>query len=192
MKSEPENDRIDFALLRQGDEEALARLIGRWERPLFSFAWRYLQNAADARDLVAELFVRLYQQRQRLREDTRLSAWLFTSLSNLCHNQVRWRRRHPALSLDLAGAPAWELADPSQPGAAAAFDRDEDLAVLAAAIERLPHDLKVTLLLHYYQSLSHREIGAAAGCSERGVESRLYRARQQLRAALACYRSGRK
>jgi len=192
VKSEPENDRDDLARLRRGDEEALARLIGRWERPLFAFAWRYLQNSADARDLVAELFVRLYQQRQRLREDTRLSAWLFTSLSNLCHNQARWRRRHPALSLDLAATPDWEPADPSQPGPAVAIDRDEDLATLAAAIDRLPHDLKVTLLLHYYQGLSHREIGAAAGCSERGVESRLYRARQQLRAALACYRSGRK
>ncbi|HVW20991.1 MAG TPA: RNA polymerase sigma factor [Opitutaceae bacterium] len=192
MKADPEQDRRDLGLLRRGDQDALVRLIGRWERPLFSFAWRYLQNTADARELVADLFVRFYQQRQRLREDTRLSAWLFTTLSNLCHNQVRWRRRHPALSLDVEGGPSWEPADASNPGPAAALSRDEDLAALAGAIERLPHDLKTTLLLHYYGGLSLRETGSVAGCSERGVETRLYRARQQLRAELLAYRSERK
>jgi RNA polymerase sigma-70 factor (ECF subfamily) len=54
-----------------------------------------------------------------------------------------------------------------------------------AAIDRLPHDLKVTLLLHHYDHLSYREIGQITGCSERGVETRLYRARQQLKVLLA-------
>lgn len=56
---------------------------------------------------------------------------------------------------------------------------------MRAAINRLPHDLKVTLLLHHYDRLSYREIGQITGCSERGVETRLYRARQQLRGLLA-------
>ena len=59
------------------------------------------------------------------------------------------------------------------------------LAAVRAAIDLLPHDLKVTLLLHHYEHLSYREISAVVGCSERGVETRLYRARQQLRSLLA-------
>jgi RNA polymerase sigma-70 factor (ECF subfamily) len=50
---------------------------------------------------------------------------------------------------------------------------------------RLPHDLKTALLLHHYEQLSYREIGSVVGCSERGVETRLYRARQRLREELA-------
>jgi RNA polymerase sigma-70 factor (ECF subfamily) len=53
------------------------------------------------------------------------------------------------------------------------------------AIDSLPHDLKVTVLLHHYEHLPYREVAAIVGCSERGVETRLYRARRLLREHLA-------
>ena len=192
MNPDPTNDRAQLAALQRGDDTALNRLIARWERPLFAFAWRYVRHTADARDLVAEVFVRLYQQRSRLRADTNLSAWLFTTLANLCHNQHRWRRRHPTVSLDateedggdVAGGDALPSAVPV-PGET--LERDEAHAALGSAIDRLPHELKVTLLLHHYDELSYREIGEITGCSERGVETRLYRARQRLRLELATF-----
>jgi RNA polymerase sigma-70 factor, ECF subfamily len=174
-------DHASLLALQQGEAVALNRLIVRWSRPLHSFAYRYTQNSADASDLVAETFVRLYQQRLRLRPDTRLSAWLFTTLTNLCHNHHRWQRRHPTVALE---EPDHEPAS-EQPAPDTVLDHDETLAAVRAAIDRLPHDLKVTLLLHHYDRLSYREIGVITGCSERGVETRLYRARQQLRDSLA-------
>jgi RNA polymerase sigma-70 factor (ECF subfamily) len=192
---DPASDRATVTLLRQDDAAALNRLIERWQRPLTGFAYRYVQNQADAHDLVAEAFVRLYQQRGRLRPETNLSAWLFTTLTNLCHNHHRWKRRHPTVALD---APT----DPARPGEPAreadaiasreagpdvALLRDESLEAVKAAIDALPHDLKVAILLHHYEHLSYREIAAIAGCSERGVETRLYRARQQLRQLLAAF-----
>ncbi|HEY4299572.1 MAG TPA: sigma-70 family RNA polymerase sigma factor [Candidatus Didemnitutus sp.] len=186
MPHDSSTDDVHLAALRQGEAAALNQLIARWERPLLSFAYRYVQNHADAEDLVAEVFVRLYRQRERLRPDTRLSAWLFTALTNLCHNHHRWKRRHPSIALDApsdqAPAPS-ELASP-QPGPDASLVHDEAIAAVRGAIAALPHDLKVTLLLHHYDKMSYREIAAITGCSERGVETRLYRARQQLRGAL--------
>ena len=194
MPTDPATDRASLLALQQGEAVTLNRLIARWQRPLHSFAFRYVQNTADAHDLVAEAFVRLYQQRLRLRPDTRLSAWLFTTLTNLCHNHHRWKRRHPTVALDAPAPaqgrdqerrpPALELSS-EQPGPGATLEHDETLAAVRAAIERLPHDLKVTLLLHHYDRLSYREISEITGCSERGVETRLYRARQQLRGMLA-------
>jgi RNA polymerase sigma-70 factor (ECF subfamily) len=189
VNSDPVSDQGALQALREGRDSALDELIARWQRPLFAFAWRYVQNPTDAHDLVAETFVRLHQQRERLRLDTKLSAWLFTTLSNLCHNHYRWRRRHPTVSLD---APIDDTAAsahdtiPSE-GAApdAALEQGEACAAVRAAIDRLPHDLKTTLILHHYEQLSYREIGAVVGCSERGVETRLYRARQHLRDELA-------
>jgi RNA polymerase sigma-70 factor, ECF subfamily len=184
-------DQASLHALQQGEAVALNRLIARWQRPLYSFAFRYVQNNADADDLVAETFVRLYQQRLRLRPDTRLSAWLFTTLTNLCHNHHRWLRRHPTGALEVP-APAGSAkphtglelvsADPSP---SVVLEQDEALAAVRSAIERLPHDLKATLLLHYYEHLSYHEIGEITGCSDRGVETRLYRARRQLRDSLA-------
>ncbi len=190
MNCEPASDQACLRAMQEGRDSALDQLIARWQRPLFAFAWRYLQNQADAHDLVAETFVRLHQQRARLRPDTRLSAWLFTTLSNLCHNHHRWRLRHPTVSLDTPpdddSVPLRERMSPAdgrQPDAT--LEHDEACAAVRAAIERLPHDLKMAILLHHYEHYSYREIGAITGCSERGVETRLYRAKQRLREELA-------
>lgn len=189
MPANPIADRADLLALQAGDDDALNRLITRWEQPLFAFAWRYVRNAADARELAVETFVRLHQQRQRLHAETNLSAWLFTTLANLCRNRQRWWRRHPTVSLDQPGhgAPAAEAGawpDPGAPSPDTALEHQEALAALDTAIAALPHDLRTALLLHHFEQLSYREIAAIAGCSERGVETRLYRARQALRAAL--------
>ena len=195
MSSDPALDRASLAGLQHGDAAALNRLIERWQRPLLGFACRYVRNAADAQDLVAESFVRLYQRRERLSPDTNVAAWLFTTLTNLCHNHHRWRRRHPTVALDAPSEPG----DPAgsnriaeglaAPDAApdSALTRDESLGAVRAAVDALPHDLKVTVLLHHYEHLSYREIAAITGCSERGVETRLYRARQQLRRELSAF-----
>ena len=193
MSNDPATDLACLLALQQGEAAALNRLIARWQRPLHSFAYRYCQNRADAEDLVAQTFARLYQQRLRLRPDTKLSAWLFTTLTNLCHNHHRWKRRHPTTALEtpVEAAPGNGAQAPGRNDHAAeqlAPDehllQDETLAAVRAAIDRLPHDLKVTLLLHHYDRLSYREIGQITGCSERGVETRLYRARLQLRERL--------
>jgi len=188
VSTDAATDRANLLELRRGDALALNRLIGRWQRPLLGFAYRYLQNSADAQDLVAETFVRLYQRRMKLRPDTNLSAWLFTALTNLCHNHHRWKRRHPTVSFAPTGGDAGSGdMDPAsaEPGPDAALALDETLAALKTAIDGLPHDLKASMLLHHYEHLSYREIASITGCSERGVETRLYRARQQLRQTLA-------
>ena len=192
MTHDPAIDRASLVALSQGDSAALNRLIARWQRPLIAFAYRYVQNSADAHDLVATVFVRLYQQRTRLRSDTNVSAWLFTALTNLCHNHYRWKRRHPTVPLDPIQerddadrrmAPIVELMSDA-PGPDTSLAHDELLAAVRGAVGELPHDLKVAMLLHHYENLSYREIAEITHCSERGVETRLYRARQRLRDAL--------
>ncbi len=194
MSTNPADDQANFLALQQGEAAALNRLIARWQRPLHSFAYRYCQNQADAEDLVAQTFVKLYQQRLRLRADTRLSAWLFTTLTNFCHNHHRWKVRHPTTTLDapvnredaIAGGQVSQNQLPTeQLSPDQNLDHDETLDAVRTAIDGLPHDLKVTLLLHHYDHLPYREIAEITHCSERGVETRLYRARQRLRETLA-------
>jgi RNA polymerase sigma-70 factor (ECF subfamily) len=193
VSNDPAIDRASLLALQRGDTSELNRIIARWQRPLFGFAYRYVQNTADAEDLVAETLARLYAERYRLRVGSNLSAWLFTTLTNLCHNHHRWKRRHPAVSLDDArGASEATPATYLEPQASEAspdseLTNHEVLAALRKAVDALPHELKATILLHHYEQLSYREIAAIAGCSERGVETRLYRARQRLRQALAAF-----
>lgn len=189
MSNDPAvSEAASLQALAQGDDRALDQLIARWQQPLFAFAWRYVHNSADAQDLVAETFVRLYRQRERLRPDTRLSAWLFTTLTNLCHNQHRWRRRHPSVSLEETGetgaAPPRDTLAGAGPGPGETLEAHERRHVLLASLDDLPPDMKSALLLHYFEHLSYADIAAVLGGSERGIETKIYRAKQRLRAKL--------
>lgn len=190
----PADSSADLALmadLAAGREAALAELMERWEAPLRSFAQRYLQNPTDSADVVEEAFVRVYLRRAAFVPGSNFSAWLFTIAANLCRHKLRWRRRHPSEPLDRPAdandgdtPPPADLPDRGHDPAAAA-EQNERIAALRAAVSELPHDQRTAFLLHAYENLGYREIAGVLGCSERGVETRLYRARQALRAQLA-------
>lgn len=173
--------------LAGGDDRAMRELVDLWQAPLLRFCHRYLQNESEARDVVQDVFVRLYSKLEHFDHSKPLSPWLFMLAVNLCRNRRRWLGRHRLLSLDwLLGTegPGVPLACPRLPP-----DRDaeasERVRQIRAAIEELPHEMKTTLLLHEYENLGYREIAQVLGCSEKGVESRLARARKSLRLHLA-------
>lgn len=181
----------DAALMRAvqaDDRRALRILVERWERPLVAFLYRYTQEYETARDLAQETFLRLYRSRERYDPQRRFSTWLFAIASNLCRTHTRWARRHPTTPLVATATdsdPANLLEDDSVLLPSAQVEEDESTAALRAAILRLPHPYRVAVLLHYYEALSYSEIAKVLGCTERGVETRLYRARKRLGETLA-------
>jgi len=184
------NDERSAELMRAlvaGRQVALNELMTLWEGPLLRFIFRYVQWEAGARDLVQETFVRVYLKRESFRPGTSFSTWAFTIAANLCRNQRRWQGRHPTLSLDDVTADAVtgheQLACPRN-GPDQAAVQSERMDALKAVVAELPHDLRTTLLLYEYEGLSYREIAEVVGCSEKGVESRLSRARTRLRKIL--------
>ena len=190
MPPEPENDAICLGQLQSGDDLALNRIMSRWQYPLLSFARRYVRNESDAEDLVIDAFVRLYQNRRKLRKKTNLPAWLFTTLTNLCLNHLRWQKRHPSVGGSETGtgprledepAAPW-TEDSTHPGDA--MEHDERVRALREEIDQLPHEQKTILILHHYEKMSLREVAAIVGCSEKGVENRLYRTRRRLRSRM--------
>jgi RNA polymerase sigma-70 factor (ECF subfamily) len=194
MKSDDKNDTLLMVELQAGRDGALSDLIARWQRPLLSFTYRYTQNQADSADVVQETFVRVYQSRDRYRPQGRVSTWLFTIAANLCRNCARWRKRHPTIPLDFAVSDAsgvescterdW-LEDERAERPGASLVEQEKVEAVKSAISDLPHDLKTALLLFQYEELSYQEIAEVVGCSVKAVETRLYRARHQLKKRLA-------
>lgn len=172
--------------LAHGSDAALDRLIEAWEAPLHRFIHRYVQEDTAACDLTQETFVRIYQNRVRYRMGMAFAPWAFTIAANLCRNHRRWRGRHCTESLDRA-----DPGGASHAGASDTAGRPDEQLVSAetsravlAAIEALSPDLRVTVLLFEFDELSYRDVAAIVGCSERGIEARLARARVRLRASL--------
>ncbi len=190
----PHDTQTDLRLLeelRNGRDSALNEIIDRWERPLASFAWRYVQNETDTQDLVQETFVKVYKNKDRFRPDTKLSAWLFTTLANQCRNFSRWKRRHPTVALynsreETSDPLTTVTLDPADlsPTPDTSAETNDLIDHLKEAIDKLPHDLKTTLLLYQYEGMSYKEIAEVVGCSPKGVETHLYRTRKQLKKLL--------
>lgn len=172
--------------LANGSDAALESLIGGWQAPLHRFIHRYVHEDTAALDLTQETFVRIYQNRTRYPSGTPFAAWAFTIAANLCRNHRRWRWRQRAEPLDSDDAS--EKAGRHQANPNLGPDNQlvsaETNRAVRSAIDALPPDLRVTVLLFEFDELSYRDIAAIVGCSERGVETRLARARVRLRGSL--------
>lgn len=168
------------------DEEAFAELVQALAPSLLRFVRRALAaQAAEAEDLVQEVFVRVWKARHRWRPDATVKGYVFTIAARLCLNYARGRRRAPALQpVRPEDEPYPDLAD-----AAAGPERLLQSSQLRAALDReisaLPPNQRAALLLRHGEELSHREIAVALDTTGAAVESLLSRARARLRQRLA-------
>ena len=172
-------DEVLANALREGDDRALDALMLRWQVPLRTFLYRHLQNEADALDLAQETFVRVYRHRANYREGARFSTWMFQIALNLARDHARRRVRRPVVTLDEAP----EAISEGNPQASAVIV--ERAQAVRAAIAGLPEPLREAVLLFEYEHKSHAEIATIVGATAKAVETRLHRAREQLRQKLA-------
>jgi RNA polymerase sigma factor (sigma-70 family) len=183
-----QQDALDMARLAAGQDAALNDLMARHAEKVFHYLIRQLQNETEAEELAQETFGRVYQNRGRNDPRARFSTWLYTIATNLARDRWRWRRRHPQVSLDFedekTGATLQEKLPESGPGPGEQMVAEERANSVRRAVAKLPEDLRTVLVLVEYEAQSHAEIGKLLGCSVKAVESRLFRARQQLRARL--------
>jgi RNA polymerase sigma-70 factor (ECF subfamily) len=181
-------DRSDMERLAAGDPKALDDLMGRHAPAVFNFLCRMLGDESEAEDLAQETFVRVYQSCRSFQLERRFTTWLFTIAANLARTRLRSRSRHPQISLEarhdeespsLSEALPAELANPAQQAVNA-----ERIEAIRAAVNQLPEDLREVIILCEWQELSMAEAAATLKTTGKAVESRLYRARQQLREKL--------
>lgn len=190
-----EQDAQDMARLVGGHETALNDLMERHAAKLFHYLVRSLQDEADAADVAQESFAKVYHNRARFDPHQKFSTWLYAIASNLVRDRYRWRARHPHISLDAEqNQPEPHLKDTisaTEPLPDQKLETQERADVVRKAVADLPEELRQPLILAIYQNLPQADIAAVLNCSVKAVETRIYRARQQLRAALApfmtCY-----
>jgi RNA polymerase sigma-70 factor (ECF subfamily) len=184
-----EMDRACMAKLAAGHDASLNDLMDRHGERLFQFLLRQMQNETDASDLAQEAFVRIYQNRNRYDSRQKVSTWLFAIAANLAKDRLRWRARHPAVSMDAQNPVTGEdfresIPDP-RVSPSEEFQKKELGDQVRRAISELPEDLRAALILAEYENLSMAEIAAILHCTERAVDNRLYRARKRLREMLS-------
>jgi RNA polymerase sigma-70 factor (ECF subfamily) len=181
-------DRADMERLAAGHDAALNDLMERHATPVFHFLCRMVGNEDDANDLAQETFVRVFRARTSFRIDEKFSTWLFTIAANLARNHFRWRSRHPNVSLEAETGEMEQTLGSTLPANEQAPNEQaltaERAAAVRVAVRKLPEDLREAIVLCEWEERSVGEAAAILESTPKAVESRLYRARQILRARL--------
>jgi RNA polymerase sigma-70 factor (ECF subfamily) len=165
-----------------GDLGAFEVLFQKFKGPLMNFAARFLRDRGRAEDVVQETLLRVYLARAEWKPDARLGTWIYRIATNLCLNELRQGRRRPAASLE--GPATAEPVDRDRPAPDAVLAQRRFERAFEAALELLPERQRAAFLLHRFEAMSYREIGAALETSESSVKALIHRATLQLRQAL--------
>ena len=163
--------------LATGDEAAFRTLVERHIDRAYAIALRIIGNAADAEDVVQDTMLKIWSHRGRWQHGrAKFSTWLYRVISNRCIDL----RRKPRTE-NVEAVP--EVAD-GQPDAASVIERNELSGMLEVAMQRLPEQQRLAVILSYHENMSNGEIAQVMDTTIAAVESLLKRGRQQLRQLL--------
>ncbi|MBU6430996.1 MAG: sigma-70 family RNA polymerase sigma factor [Patescibacteria group bacterium] len=169
-----------------GDDGAIAVLIDRHLKTVFSFTYRLVRNKENAEDIAQDTFLKMWRNLKKYRPGENFKTWLFTIARNAAIDFLR-KKKSLAFSdfEDDDGENAFieTLTDP-EPLPDEIFAKAEEENVLDEALNKLSLPHRETLLLRYSERLTFDEIGKILGQSINTVKSRHRRAVENLRRIL--------
>lgn len=153
------------------EEEKLLKAVRQYSDMILRLAFSYMKNAADAEDVVQDVFTKLIEKDMHFESEEHEKAWLLRVVINLCKNKLKRfsRRRYAAL----------EEAD------AVARDDNADLdGTVSDAVMRLNEKQRLVIHLYYYEGYKTPELAELLHMGESSVRTVLHRARQNLKIML--------
>jgi len=172
--NEEELDRLVKAFLR-GEGEAFGRMAFLVHRDILNIAFRYVGNAEDAKDVLQEVLLKIYQKLKLFKNTAKFTSWLYRMTINTSIDLLRKRKRR----FNLGGRYKRDKeVDTSL--REEADSRDKKHAV-GEALAALPSRQRSVFILRHYQGLRIKEISKILGCSQSTTKTHLKRAIDNLR-----------
>ena len=175
------DEREAIAHSKEGDVDGFNWLVAKYERQVYNLALSMLGNTHDAEDATQDAFLSAYRSISRFKGSA-FKPWICRIAANSCIDKMRYRRRHPASSIE---------DNPVEPKSSAPADQPEELALrselrsfIDSKLVLLPPDLRLTVVLVDVQGMSYDEAAQVMGCALGTVKSRLSRGRRQMRKLL--------
>jgi RNA polymerase sigma-70 factor, ECF subfamily len=173
----PKSDLELIGLIAQKDESALAELFKRFQSRVTNLCYRYVGNRDDAEIMTQDVFLKIWGFAGSFRGSSQVWTWIYRIAVNLCLT-FKAHKRQPIDELG-EDVPANTAHQPE-----VAHVRDEQQVIIEQALDSLPPDQKMAIVLSRYEGMSYLEIGEAMNKSRTAVATLLYRAREELKRKL--------
>ncbi len=186
-----EIDQINVALMlrvRDGDTAAFEQLMEIHQHSVIGTVAKMLGNPTEAEDIAQQVFVRVWKSAARYEPQAKFTTWLFTITRNLVFNEVRRRKRKPAVSMDEREEEFHLMEmDHQTVSPDVSLLQGELEKAIDDAVAALPEKQRLAVILRRYEEMPYEEIGKVLGITVPAVKSLLFRARTQLKESLKEY-----
>ena len=169
---------------KDGELTAFEELVARYERRVYSLAYRMLANQHDAEDVTQQTFLSALEHLPDFREESSFYTWLMRIASHAGLKIIRKRKGLPTESLDDTSLPHPEFIATWKESPAKLAQQRETGQLIEVALGELDEKHRLIFLLRDVEGLSVKETAEATGLTEANVKVRLLRARLQLRERL--------
>lgn len=177
-----------MARIARGDDNALEILVARHQSSVLNLIYRFVGDRTQAKDLAQEVFIRVWRAAENYKPEAKFTTWMYRITANLCLNELksaRHRRWFPFHRSDEDSHEAIEetLSD-NAPSPEDLLLEKERSRQITEALQNLPANQRMALVLKKYDGLSYNEIAGILDCSVSAVDSLIVRAKKSLKEKL--------
>jgi RNA polymerase sigma-70 factor (ECF subfamily) len=177
--------------IAQGDNDAFEILVNRHQTSVLNLVYRFIGDRTQAKDLAQEVFIRVWQAAKTYRPEAKFTTWIYRIATNVCFNELKSARRRKWFQFLRFGDQHEESIEdtyidgsPSPEDLLLAKERNRQIS---DALQSLPDNQRMALILRRYDDLSYEESARILNCSVSAVESLLVRAKRTLQEKLKNY-----
>lgn len=179
------NDTEIIRNVLNGDQQAYAGLVTRYQNYVFTLVMRFTKNREDAEELSQDIFIKAYRALSDFRGDAKFSTWLYTIVNTTCITFLR-KKKLEIHSLD--DERVFETADNQDSGFSAnQVEQKSKINMVNSAIALLNPDDAAIITLFYKAEQSLEEIGTILNLEPNTAKVRLHRARARLKEKMEKY-----
>lgn len=178
MLTDPDNI---IELVKKGDQAAFRTLVEEYRQKAFSMAFRILCDEEEARDIVQDSFIKIWQKIGTYDMSMKFSTWLYKIVANTAIDRMRQIRRHNHVNLDKAIVKIDHLNIENMQKEA---DNKETARLIRWLADGLPEKQQIVFIMRDLEGIDSPEVRKILNMSENSVKSNLYHARAAIREKL--------
>ena len=175
-----QTERDIITLCQQGDKEAFRWVVQAHQRMIFSLALKMLCDEEEAKDMVQETFIRVWQSIKSYDPQKAFSTWIYTIASHICIDRLKRANRIIALPEDELALRRFASDNDSQQS----LENKEWVSIVRMTAEGLSDNQRLVFTLCQLEGLPSAEVEQITGLDAKQVKSNLYVARQTIRKRL--------